>query len=144
MIGYINPRFCQICACSWKEICTCWFYRPWIVQNRLQTFFDLGRSSVFRRVGNAVFVVTGICTQGRNEVRWQPGQESSLAPPCSNLRSFGSKFAVLKKVIATLLGLFGAPCSQSELPAVTRRPHSDSASWELCPLAPLVTPLFVL
>jgi len=36
-------------------------------------------------------------------------QETSLAPPCSNLRSFGSKCAVMKKVLATLLGLFGTP-----------------------------------
>jgi len=34
-------------------------------------------------------------------------QEISLTPPCSNLRSFGSKCSVLKKVLATLLGLFG-------------------------------------
>jgi len=32
--------------------------------------------------------------QGRNEVRWRPGQEASLALPCSNLRSFGSKCTV--------------------------------------------------
>jgi len=36
--------------------------------------------------------------QGRNEVRWRPGQEASLEPPFSNLRSFGSKCTVLKKV----------------------------------------------
>jgi len=35
-------------------------------------------------------------------------QGKSLAPPCSNLRSFGSKCTVLRKVLATLLGLFGA------------------------------------
>ena len=29
-------------------------------------------------------------TQGRNEVRWRPGREASLAPPCPNLRSFDS------------------------------------------------------
>jgi len=46
--------------------------------------------------------------QGRNEVRWRPGKEASLAPPCSNL-SFRSKCIVLKKVPVTLLGLFGAP-----------------------------------
>jgi len=46
-------------------------------------------------------------TQGRNEVKWRRGQEASLASPCSNLRSFGSKFTVLKKVLVTLLGLFG-------------------------------------
>jgi len=26
--------------------------------------------------------------------RWRPGQETSLTPPCSNLRSFGSKCVV--------------------------------------------------
>jgi len=69
--------------------------------------------------------------QGRNEVRWRPGQEASLAPPCSNLRSFGSKSTVLKKVLATMLGLFGAPRSDST-------PHSDK---ELCPPPPFVPPL---
>jgi len=53
--------------------------------------------------------------QGRNEVRWRPGQEASLAPPCSKLRSFGSKCTVLMKVLVTLLGLFGDPL-------LTRRP----------------------
>jgi len=48
--------------------------------------------------------------QGCNEVRWRPGQETSLAPPCSNLRSFGSKSAVEESIV-TLLGLFGAPRS---------------------------------
>jgi len=47
--------------------------------------------------------------QGRNEVRRSPRQEASVAPPCSNLRSFGSKFTVLKKVLVKLLGLFGDP-----------------------------------
>ena len=49
--------------------------------------------------------------QGRNEVRWRPGKETSLAPLCSNLKSFGSKCAnvLLKKVFVTLLRLFGAP-----------------------------------
>ena len=68
--------------------------------------------------------------QGRNEVRWRPGQEASLAPPCSNLRSFGSKFTVLKTVIVTLLGLFGAPQWFRD-PIVTRRPGN---------CAPLVPP----
>jgi len=59
--------------------------------------------------------------QGRNEVRWRLGQEASLAPPCSNLRSFGSKFSVLKKVPVTLLGLFGALRSGSASPYWLRR-----------------------
>jgi len=46
---------------------------------------------------------------GRIEVRWRSGQETSLAPPCSNLRSFWSKYTALKKVHGTLLGLFGVP-----------------------------------
>jgi len=54
-----------------------------------------------------------------------PGAKTSLAPPCSNLRSFGSKYTVLNKVLETWLGRFGAP-------------HSDFAPRELCPLA---TPL---
>jgi len=37
--------------------------------------------------------------QRHNEVRWRPGQEASLAPPCSNLRFFGSKHTALKKVL---------------------------------------------
>ena len=46
--------------------------------------------------------------QGRNEVRWCLGQEASLVSQCLNLRSFGSKCTVLKKVLVTLLGHFGA------------------------------------
>jgi len=54
----------------------------------------------------------------RGEVRWRPGQKASLAPLCSNLRSFRSKSTVLKKVLVTLLGLFGTPGSHSAPPAV--------------------------
>jgi len=48
------------------------------------------------------------CMQGSNKVRWHARQEASLAPPCSNLRFFWSKFTVLKNVHVTLLGLFDA------------------------------------
>jgi len=71
----------------------------------------------------------GTAAQGRNEVRWRPGQEAKFGAPCSNLRSFGSKCTVLKKVLVTFLKLFDAP-------AVMRRPHDDSAPGELFPLAP--------
>ena len=47
-------------------------------------------------------------SQGRTEVTWRPGHGASLAPPCSNLSSFGSKCTVSTKVLVTLLGLFGA------------------------------------
>ena len=58
--------------------------------------------------------------RGRNEVRWLPGQEASLAPPFSNLRSSGNKCTVLQNVRVTLLGLFGAL-------VIIRRPRSTSA-----------------
>ena len=58
-----------------------------------------------------------------------PGARSKFGAPCSNLRSFGSKYTLLKKVLVTLLGLFGALRSHSS-------PHSDSAPGELCPPFP--------
>ena len=61
--------------------------------------------------------------QVRNKIRWRPWQITDLAPPCSNLRSFGSKSTVLKNVLVTLLGLFGSP-------------RSDSALGELCAPCP--------
>jgi len=79
------------------------------------------------RVNCCCFFDAAYCSQGRYEVRWRPGHEASLAPPCSNLRSFGSKCIVLKKVLVTLLGL-SAPL------AVIQSPCSDSAPRELCPL----------
>ena len=45
-------------------------------------------------------------TEGLTEVRLRSGQETSLALPYLNLRSFGSKCIALKKQIATFLGLF--------------------------------------
>ena len=60
--------------------------------------------------------------QGRNEVTWRLGQEASLAPPCSNLRSFGSKCTVLKKVLPIL--------------SAADASHSDSATpqWFATPI----------
>jgi len=57
-----------------------------------------------------------------------PGQEANLAPPCSNLRSLGSKCTALRKVHVTLD--FLAP-SQS-----FGAPHSDSTPGELYPPCP--------
>jgi len=73
--------------------------------------------------------------QGRNEIRWRPGQEASLAPPCSNLRSLGSKCTALKNVFVTLLGLYGVPHSDWALPLR----FGDRGI--VPPLTPLVTPL---
>jgi len=79
--------------------------------------------------------------QGRNNIRWRPRQEASLAPPNLNLRSFGSKCTVLKKVglHVSLLGLIGARRSHSARPTVIWHAHIDSAPGELCPPCPLVT-----
>ena len=52
-----------------------------------------------------------------NEVTRCPGQEASLAPPCSTLRSFRIKCTVLKEVLVTLLWLFS-------IPTVIRRPEN--------------------
>jgi len=61
----------------------------------------------------AVFV-WGRVHQGRKDVRWRQGQETSLASPCSNVWSYGAN-ELLKKVLLTLLRLFGDP-SESTLP----------------------------
>jgi len=57
----------------------------------------------------------------RSEVRWRPGQEATLTPPCSNLRSFGSQCIALKKAHVILLG-FLAPLVVIWRPIVIRRP----------------------
>jgi len=77
--------------------------------NRTVSGLPVSRQSPIRPSGQNVWPPL----QGRNEVRWRPGQEASLAPQCLNLRSFGSKCAALKKVPVTLLGHFGAPHSHS-------------------------------
>ena len=101
------------------EIYLCWFFQ------NFQKFFTV--SNTVSIVVAYIFIkICYACSQGRNEVRWRPSQEASLAPPYSHLRSFGSKCTVLKKVVVTLLGLFGVP-------AVIRCPHSDLAPGELCP-----------
>ena len=74
--------------------------------------------------------------QGRNGVRWRPGQEASLAPLWSNLTSFGSTSTVLKEVLVTFLGLFSGLRSRSSPPAVILCPRSDSAPGELCSPCP--------
>jgi len=50
--------------------------------------------------------------QGRSEVRWRLWQETSLPPPCSNLRSFGSKcFEIncFEKSAYDIVGTFWPP-----------------------------------
>jgi len=64
---------------------------------------------MFIRSEVRIRITRTIPSQGRNQVRWRPGQEAILAPPCSNLKSFRSKCTVLMKVLVTMLGLLGAP-----------------------------------
>jgi len=79
----------------------------------LQLTHDLGSLQSQKPVSGMLPV-----QQRRNEVRWRPGQEASLAPPCSNLRSFENKYTVLKNALVILLR-FSAP------PAVIWRPGNE-------------------
>jgi len=67
--------------------------------------------------------------QERNEVRWRPGQEASLAPLCSNLSFFGSKCTVLKKVLVTFLVLFGTLGIVPPLPSHRYAPATQRTSF---------------
>jgi len=66
---------------------------------------------------------------GRDEVRWSPGQQKSLAPSCSNQRCFGSKSAVEE--------------STCDIVRTFRRLRNDRRPGNCAPLAPLVVPLAV-
>ena len=58
-------------------------------------------------------------TQGRNEIRWRPGQEASLVPPCSNLRSWEENALYWIKYLWHCWD-FPAP------PTVIRRPENSA------------------
>ena len=55
-----------------------------------------------------------------------PGARSKFGAPCSNLRSFGSNYTVLKYSTYNIARTFRHP-------EVIRRSHSDSVPGELCP-----------
>jgi len=59
----------------------------------------------------------------RGVTRLNGARARSLAPPFSNLKSFGSNCTLFMKVLVTLPGLFGAL-------------RSDSAPWKFHPLCP--------
>ena len=96
------------------------------------------RKSLFARGNRKVGLIEGRLwlNQGRNGVRWRPGQEASLAPPCSNLELFrkqmycieGSTCDIIWDFSATLLGLFGAPPQGFGAPVVTRPPGNCAPS----------------
>jgi len=74
-------------------------------------------------------------TQGRNEVRWRPGQEISLASLCSNLRSFRSNAPYWKKYLWHYWDFF------SSTGVISRPPQWFAARGFVHPLPPVVTPL---
>jgi len=76
-------------------------HESWVMTERILSQVQAADMGFLRRVHGV--------TQGRTEVRWRPGQETCLAPPCSTLRSFGNKCIVFRKKPARLLGLFGSP-----------------------------------
>jgi len=53
-------------------------------------------------------ISNGTHNQERNEVRWRPGQEASLALPRSNLTSFRNQMYGIKESTCGTVGLFGA------------------------------------
>jgi len=60
-----------------------------------------------------------------------PEAKTSLAPPCSKLRSFGSKCDVLKKVLTALLGLCAPLVAPPRLRSIwlrVKRPASKAVS----------------
>ena len=69
---------------------------------RMIEYFQLPISSLYLEwlSGHEAKLLQVIGLQlGRSDVRWSLGQEASLAPPCSNLSSLGSKCILLKKVM---------------------------------------------
>ena len=94
------------------------FFAPWLQAWSWILVYDRNNINSGASARNAILRRLHGVAQGRTEVRWCPGQETSLALPCSNLRSFGSKFTVLKKKLVTLPGLCRCPPSDSVLGAV--------------------------
>jgi len=94
-------------------------HESWVMTERISSQVQAEEMGLLRRDHGA--------TQGRTKVRWRSEQETSLARPSLNLRSFGSKCTVLKKKLATFWD-FSAP-------PVIRSPGQFAC------LAPLVTPL---
>ena len=94
----------------------CWMH--WFVSHLI--YLSLTKPTMQQRVHPSAKHF--LYKQVRNEVRWHPGQETSLAPPCSNLRSLGSQFAVedstcdIARTFRRLLPGFGARGIVSLLP----------------------------
>jgi len=93
---------------------------------RVANLFSPKKTVLFRKMPDSDLktYTHKTCIQGRNEVRWLPGQEVSLALPCSNLRFFRSSCTVSKKVlVCDIVGTFRRPGIVSPLPPL--RPASS-------------------
>jgi len=65
------------------------------------------------------------CVQGTNEVRWRPGKEASLSPPCSKTEVFRKQMYCNEESICGIVRTFWWLRSHSApptAPIVTRRP----------------------
>ena len=60
-----------------------------------------------------IFTTSRLCNTGVCQCEMVPRRETSLAPPCLNLGSFGSKSAMHWKKHATFLGLYSTPSDLS-------------------------------
>jgi len=74
------------------------------------------------------------CSQGRNEVTWRPGQEASLAPPYSHLRSFGSKCIEESRLTCDIVRTFRCSSQSFCAPCSDLAPHSIRRSGNCVPL----------
>jgi len=91
-------------------------HESWVMAERIFKSSASGRDGIFAKSPQ--------CDKGAYRDWWHRGQETSLAPPGSNLRSFGRKCTALKKKTCDIVGTFG--CSSVSRPG---------------DCAPLVTPL---
>jgi len=79
------------------QICSCFFSH----NIKLYAAYRFQQCQCFAAIPAKISVFNSQMQAGRIGVRWRSGEEASLAPPCSNLRSFESKCIVLKKVLVT-------------------------------------------
>ena len=96
-----------------------------------------------RRFGDDYFVPscfgasaeTDKCVQGRNEVRWRPGQKTSLAP-LFEPEVFWKQMYYIEESTCDIVGSFRRPAQSFGVSAVIRHPHSDLAPGESSPPRP--------
>ena len=108
-------------------------HESWVMTERIYSGAS-ARDGIFARRLHGV-------TPEPTEVTWRPRKETSLAHPCSNLRSFGSKCNVLKKKlqhfwnfsappIESAPGVLCPPCPPRYAPGMTLRHKVHSC--EIC------------